>query len=158
MKYKHTQIGYFMIVVTIIVTILFAWAYITARSEPPSENSGTNLATTMIMSVIILILFFFTSLQVIIDESHLRLKLGYGLYKKQFSLNDILSAKAVKNPWYYGWGIKFWIGSKTLIYNISGFDAVEIKLNNKRTYRIGTDEPQKLEQTLNDAIQQHHSQ
>jgi len=34
------------------------------------------------------------------------------------------------------------------IYNISGFDAVEIKMKNGKTYRIGTDEPQKLEQAI----------
>jgi len=34
------------------------------------------------------------------------------------------------------------------IYNVSGFDAVEIKLKNGKTYRIGTDESQKLEQAI----------
>jgi hypothetical protein len=34
------------------------------------------------------------------------------------------------------------------IYNVSGFDAVEIKLKNDKIYRIGTDEPKKLEQTI----------
>jgi hypothetical protein len=34
------------------------------------------------------------------------------------------------------------------IYNVSGFDAVEIKLKNGKVYRIGTDEPKKLEQTI----------
>jgi hypothetical protein len=34
------------------------------------------------------------------------------------------------------------------IYNISGFDAVEIKLKNGKIYRIGTNEPTILEQTI----------
>ncbi len=47
--------------------------------------------------------------------------------------------------WYYGWGIRGWLWPKMWIYNVSGFDAVEIKLKNGKMYRIGTDEPKKLE-------------
>ena len=34
------------------------------------------------------------------------------------------------------------------IYNVAGLDAVEIKLRNGKTYRVGTDEPKKLEQAI----------
>jgi hypothetical protein len=34
------------------------------------------------------------------------------------------------------------------IYNVSGFDAVEITMKNGKIYRIGTDEPLKLEQAI----------
>ena len=148
MNYKHTQIGYLMLVVTLVVLVLFAWAYITARAEPPSFYSGTNFAVTAIMALILFILASFGSLQVIIDGKYLRIKFGYGIYQKKFSLNDVVSAKTVKNHWYYGWGIRGWLWPKMWIYNVSGFDAVEIKLKNGKIYRIGTDEPKKLEQTI----------
>lgn len=148
MKYKHTQIAYLMLVVTLAVLVLFAWAYMTARAEPPSVDSGTNFAVTSMMTLIIFILASFGALQVIIDEKYLRIKFGYGIYKKKFSLNDIVSAKTVRNHWYYGWGIKVWFWPKMWIYTVSGFDAVEIKLKNNKTYRIGTDEPKKLEQSI----------
>ena len=148
MNYKHTQISYLMLVVTLVVLLLFVWAYMTALTEPPSYNSGPNLAVTAIMTLILFILISFASLQVIIDEKYLRIKFGYGIYQKKFLLNDIISAKTVKNHWYFGWGIRGWLWPKMWIYNISGFDAVEIKLKNSKTYRIGTDEPKKLEQTI----------
>ena len=100
------------------------------------------------MAIILFILASFGSLQVIIDEECLRIKFGYGIYKKRFSLSDIRSAKTVKNHRYYGWGIRLWLWPKMWIYNVSGFDAVEIKLKNGKTYRIGTDEPEELEQTI----------
>ena len=148
MNYKHTQISYLMLVVTLAVLALFAWVYITARAEPPSYYSGTNFAVTSIMALIVLILASFVSLQVMIDEKYLRIKFGYGIYRKKFLLDDVMSAKSVKNHWYYGWGIRGWPWPKMWIYNVSGFDAVEIKLKNGKTYRIGTDEPQKLEQAI----------
>lgn len=152
MNYKHTQISYLMIVVTLIVLVLFVWVYIAARAEPPSYYFGTNFAITAMMTLIIFILASFVSLQVIIDEIYLRIKFGYGIFRKKFSLNEIMSAKTVKNHWYYGWGIRGWLWPKMWIYNIFGFDAVEIKLKNGKVYRIGTDEPKKLEQIIIQSI------
>ena len=154
MNYKHTQIGYLMLVVTLAVLVLFVWAHILVLAEPDSVNSGPNFAVTAIMALILFILASFVSLQVIINEKYLRIKFGYGIYKKQFSLDDIISAKIVKNHWYYGWGIRGWLWPKMCIYNVSGFDAVEIKLKNGKTYRIGTDEPKKLEQSILHSIKQ----
>ena len=149
MKYKHTQIGYLMLAVTLAMLVLFTQANILARAETPSADSGTNFAVTATMVLILFILVSFCSLQVIVDEKYLRIKFGYGIYQKKFLLSDIISAKTVKNKWYYGWGIRGWLWSKMIIYNVSGFDAVEIKMKNGNTYRIGTDEPSKLEQVLN---------
>ena len=148
MNYRHTQIGYLMLAVTLAVLVLFVWVYIMAATEPPSADSGPNFAVTAIMALILFILASFGSLQVIIDGKYLRIKFGYGIFQKKFSLNDVMSAKTVKNHWYYGWGIRGWLWPKMWIYNVSGFDAVEIKLKNGKTYRIGTDEAKKLEQTL----------
>ncbi|MFA6533991.1 MAG: hypothetical protein WCT37_02345 [Patescibacteria group bacterium] len=152
MNYKHTQIGYLILIVTLAVLAFFTWVYITASGEPPSADSGTNFAVTAIMALILFILASFLSLQVIIDKKYLRIKFGYGIYQRKFSLNDIISAKTVRNHWYYGWGIRGWLWPKMWVYNVSGFDAVEIKLKNGRTYRLGTDEPKKLEQTILHAI------
>ena len=148
MNYKHTQIGYLMLVVTLAVLVLFVWAHSTASAEIPSVDSGTNLLVTAIMLLVLFILASFASLQVIVDEKHLRIKFGYGIYQKKILLSDVQSAKTVKNHWYYGWGIRGWLWPKMCIYNVSGFDAVEIKMKNGKTYRIGTDEPKKLEQAI----------
>ena len=148
MKYKHTQVGYLMLVVTLAVLILFAWVYSAASTEPVSVDSGTNFLVTMIMVLILFTIGSFGSLKVTIDEKYLRIKFGYGVYQKKFLLEDIVSAKAVRNHWYYGWGVRLWLWPKMWIYNVSGFDAVEIKLKNNKTYRIGTDESEKLEQAI----------
>jgi len=152
MTYKHTQFSYLILVVTLIVLALFTWAYITASAEPVSYNSGPNFAMTSIMILIVFLLASFISLQVTIDEKYLSIKFGYGIFKKKFSLDDILSAKTVKNHRYYGWGIRVWFWPKMWIFNVSGFDAVEIKMKNGKIYRIGSDEPKKLEQAILHAI------
>src|SRR3989344_5589304 len=151
-SYKQTQIGYLMLVITLTVLALFAWAYITARAEPPSYYSGTNFLITAIMVLILFTLASFTTLTTSIDKNCLRIKFGYGIFRKKFLLSEIVSAKQVKNHWYYGWGIRLWLWPKVWIYNISGFDAIEIIMKNGKVYRIGTDEPEKLETAIRQAI------
>ncbi len=146
--YKHTQIGYLMLVVTLAVLALFAWLQIMARAEAPSVDSGTNFAVTAMMALILFVLVSFVTLTVSIEENYLGIKFGWGIFKKKFSLAEIISVKAVKNQWYYGWGIRLWFWPKMWIYNVSGFDAVEISLKNGKVYRIGTDVPEELERTL----------
>lgn len=152
MNYKHTQISYPMIAITLIIMIFFIQSYLTALAEPPSYNSGPNLAVTTMMTLVLLVLASFTYLQVNIDDTYLKIKFGYGLYQKKFLLNEIISATEVKNHWYYGWGIRLWLWPKMWIYNISGLDAIEIKLKNNKVYRIGTDEPNKLKEQLLQSI------
>jgi len=141
-----------MLVITLTVLAFFAWAYITARAEPPSYYSGTNFLITAIMVLILFILALFTTLTASIDENCLRIKFGYGIFRKKFLLSEIVSAKQVKNHWYYGWGIRLWLWPKVWIYNVSGFDAIEIIMKNGKVYRIGTDVPEELETAIKQAI------
>lgn len=141
-----------MLVVTLAVLILFAWAYITASAEPPSYYSGPNFAVSAIMVLTLFILASFATLTVLINENYLRIKFGYGIFARKFALNQIASVQAVKNHWYYGWGIRVYFWPYMWIYNVSGFDAVEIKIKNGKIYRIGTDVPGELEVAIKRAM------
>ena len=143
MNYNHTQIGYLMIT-SLVLLILFS-AYLTWRS-------GADILAFIIILLVIFILSSFSTLNVSIDDTNLKLKFGYGLYSKSFKLSEIQSVKKVENQWYYGWGIRIWFWPYMRIYNVSGFDAVEIKLKNGEIHRIGTDEPLKLERAISSAI------
>jgi len=153
-SYKHTQIGYLVLVVSLAMLALFAWAYITASAEPPSVDSGPNLAVSSIMVLILFILASFATLTASIDENYFRIKFGYGIFAKKFALHQIISVRAVKNHWYYGWGIRLWLWPKMWIYNVSGFDAVEITMKNEKVYRIGTDVPEELETAIKQSMEQ----
>jgi hypothetical protein len=151
-SYKHTQIGYLMLVITLVVLVFFSWIQITARAETPSYDSGTNFAITAIMALILFILASFSTLTVSTHEQFLKIRFGWGIFRKKFPLAEIASVRKVKNHWYYGWGIRLWFWPKMWIFNISGFDAFELTMKNGRIYRIGTDEPEKLEAVIKQAI------
>jgi len=136
MNYKHTQTGHLILIASISVVI----PLIFLLSQPILDP-----ATPIILFIVLLLLASFSTLNVSISSKHLQIKFGYGLFKKKFELKNISSVKTVKNHWYYGWGIRIWFCPFMRIYNVSGFDAVEIKMKNDKIYRIGTDEPKKLE-------------
>ncbi|QQS16035.1 MAG: hypothetical protein IPK84_01600 [Candidatus Moraniibacteriota bacterium] len=150
--YKHTQIGYLMLVVTMAVSVLFVWAQVTTRMEPPSYDSGANFVVTALMAIILFLLASFSTLTAIVDEQCVSICFGWGIFRKTFATNEIASVTRVKNHWYYGWGTRVWFWLKMWIYNVSGFDAVEITLKDNRVYRIGTDEPDKLEMAIKQSI------
>ena len=144
MNYKHTQIGYLIIFVSLALVLFFGFVLSINDFEP---------MVFAIMLLIVLILISFTTLKVTIDKNYLRIKFGYGIFWKKFSLNEIVSARTVKNHWYNGWGIRLWLWPKMVIFNVSGFDAVEIEMKNGKIYRIGTDEPKQLERAILQAIE-----
>lgn len=141
-----------MIIVTLAVLAFFARIQITARAEPSSVDSGTNLLVTTIMLLVLFILASFTTLTVSINDKYLGIKFGYGIFRKKFLLSEIVSTRQVENRWYYGWGIRLRFWPKMLIYNVSGFDAVEIIMKNGKVYRIGTDTPEELEIAIKQSI------
>ena len=110
--YKHTQIGYLMLIITLVVLVFFAWLQITARAEPPSYYSGTNFAITAIIALILFILASFSTLTVFIDEQFLKISFGWGIFRKNFPISEIATVRKVKNHWYYGWGIRLWFWPK----------------------------------------------
>src|SRR3989344_1762209 len=104
-SYKHTQVGYLMIVVTLAVLALFARIHSMALAEVPSVDSGPNLLVSTVMVLILLLLASMAALTVSINEQYVRIKFGWGIFSKKFLLKDIASVKVVKNHWYFGWGI-----------------------------------------------------
>jgi len=144
MVYQHTQNGYVIIIALIAISILFGIIL---------TQIGFNPLVIFFMIFILFILASFGSLHVTVDEKYLRIKFGYlGIFRKQFPLDDIASAKTVRNRWYYGWGVRIWFWPRMWIYNVSGFDAVEIIMKSGKRYRIGTDQPEELDQAILQSI------
>lgn len=141
-----------MIFVTLAVFALFMWMQITARAEPPSYDSGANFAITAIMAFILFVLVSFSTLTVGIDEQSLNIRFGWGIFHKRFPLTEIATVRRVTNHWYHGWGIRLWFCPYMWIFNVSGFDAVELVMKSGKIYRIGTDSPQELEAAIRRAL------
>jgi len=90
--------------------------------------------------------FLFASLTVEIDEEFLTVRFGPGLIRKTIPLRLIVGYQPVRNHWYHGWGIRKVPGG--WMYNVSGLDAVELRLQDGSAFRVGTDDPRGLIEAL----------
>jgi hypothetical protein len=140
-QYEHTQVGYLIIIAMVTTMVLIGIIFAT---------SGLNWIAIGVLVIIAIALVLFSSLTVVIWEEELEVRFGPGLVRKRIRLDEIESCKIVKNRWYYGWGIR--LTPHGTLYNVSGFDAVEIKLGTGKQFRIGTDVPQELEAAIQKAL------
>ena len=140
-RYEHTQVGYFIIVA--IVAAMVAIGIILA-------NKGSNWIAIAVLVVLAVIVVLFNNLTVVINEEELVVQFGPGIIRKRFKLNEIESCQAVRVPWYYGWGIR--LTTQGMVFRVSGFDAVQVRLITGKEYLIGTDVPQELEEAIGQAI------
>ncbi len=141
--YRHTQFGTVNVVIAVAVIPLVIL---------PLWLTGLAIIALSLLSlgVLLVILVLFSSLTVEIDSEHLRIHFGIGLIRDRFLLDQIKTCRPVRNSWLHGWGIR--LTSHGWLYNVSGLDAVGLKMKNGKTCRIGTDEPKVLVAALQEAL------
>ena len=140
-QYKHTQIGYFLLVSYSAVVLFLGYLNIKTDFYP------LTLATLIIM---LIVLGIFSRLTVIVDDQMIKIQFGLRVIRKVFQLKEIEAYHVVKNPWYYGWGIRY--TPRGWLFNVSGFSAIELQMANGKRYRIGTDDPDNLTKALGKAL------
>lgn len=142
--YQHTQPGTLMRVVfgSLLVIGLILLCVQSMYGSPI-------FVSLIFCSVMLACLLLFHSLTVSVSDDWINVVFGIGLVRKRFPVELVQNISAVRNRWIYGWGIKY--TPHGWLYNVSGFDAVEISLRGGRTYRIGTDEPSELHAAIRQA-------
>jgi len=127
--YRHTQLGWVIIGSLLPVAALELWLL--------PGTLGFTVAAVVLLGLLLL-----GSLSVEVGADALRVWFGPGLVRRRIALADISGFRAVRNPWYAGWGIRLLRGG--VLWNVSGLDAVELDLPGGRRIRVGTDEPRAL--------------
>jgi hypothetical protein len=137
MPYHHTQLGTVILLTCVVIGAVGA-AVTWRAGSPPMIGMLVILAAVMAI---------FNSLTVEIEGDELRWYFGPGFWTYRLGLDEIDSIKTVRNAWLNGFGIRKAPGFS--LYNVSGLDAVELKLKSGEIRRIGTDDPQGLAAALN---------
>lgn len=140
MKYRHTQFAYLIVVFMAIIVLP---ALLVASFSQPQEAWPAGVVAVLL----VLFAWLFSSLKIEVNDENLVFWFGPGWLRKIIPLTEIVACRAVRNPWWYGWGIH--LTPKGWIYNVSGLRGVEITLTSGKTLRLGTDEPQALAQAIN---------
>lgn len=135
-SYRRTQFGRVMAascLLGLVPVFVLAWHIRTPE---------VNWVAAPVLGLLLLVLLLFGSLTVEISGGHVRIRFGIGLIRKRWPLDELGSCRPVRKTWLYGWDIRKIPGA--WLYNVSGLDAVELKLKSGKRVRIGTDEPQAL--------------
>jgi hypothetical protein len=138
--YRHTQVGWMILGVAAALALFLL-------SRLPTETMVA--ARVALVAVAAPLLLVFSALTVEVDREAIALRFGIGLVRKRIPLADVSAWQAVRNPWYSGWGIR--LGPRGVLWNVSGFDAVELTLPGGRHFRVGTDEPAALVSAITQA-------
>ena len=151
--YRHRQIGWTMLLSALIPVAILAIAFEGAGGFAGQAGKAVTALGPLVyltLSVPILLLLVFSSLEVSVDREQLTLRFGPGLVSKRFALAEIAHAVTTRTNFSQGWGIHR-RGGVTL-YNVSGFDAVKVEFRDGSTILVGSDEAAMLASTLNRLI------
>jgi hypothetical protein len=141
MTYHHTQRGTLIVTVCLIVAAL-------------SAGLGLWLGQWSVALGVIIplaVAYLFYSLTVTADAKELRWSFGPGFWTYRLPFDQIDSIATVRNDWKSGFGIRMRPGFR--LYNVSGLDAVELRLKSGDVRRIGTDDPRGLAAALNSRLE-----
>jgi hypothetical protein len=147
--YRHTQRGLLVWTVLVVVAVVEALAMLAwyLADGPSAELLIVALAFVLLLIGVYVLA---GSLTVTVDRDQLRMALGTGLIRRSIPLSKIDDCRPVRNSWWYGWGIR--LTPRGWLWNVSGFDAVELTYVSGKRFRIGTDEPQLLSDAIDAGI------
>jgi len=141
-RYRHTQRG------TLTLTVLIVAAAFCGFTAWYSPDSGRwpQLVLAVMFAVMAV---HFSSLTVVVDGDELQWYFGPGPWTYKLPRGDIASVEIVRNKVSNGFGIRRRPGFR--LYNVSGLDAVELRLKSGDIRRIGTDDAPGLAAALRSA-------
>jgi hypothetical protein len=84
----------------------------------------------------------FCKLTITLDSENLRACFGTRLICNRVRLAEIAACELIRIRWWYGWGIH--LTPYGWLYNVSGLNAVAIRLRDGRRFALGTDDAEGL--------------
>jgi hypothetical protein len=99
-------------------------------------------AMFVVGGILALCAFLFSSLTIRVTDRALCWHFGPGLIRKEVPLSEIQEVEPTRTSFMCGWGIH--LTPRGWLYNVSGFQAVTVRLKSGKGFLLGTDEPERL--------------
>jgi hypothetical protein len=141
--YEHTQAGWPMriafVAASVVLVVLAAMPELSDRPAPP-------LVLIAAAALFAVIGWTWGALTVRIQGGQLQVRFGLGFPRKSLPLGEIAAVEVTRTTFLEGWGLRR--TRRGWLYNVSGFDAVLLRLTNGRSVMVGTDEPRRLKAAI----------
>ena len=139
-RYRHTQLGWFMLGLDILLMLLVGVP--AARSGQPALWFAFALVTMLAIG--------FSTLTVEVTGRAVRFWFGPGILRRTLPLSGIAGAEIASAPWWDGIGIRF--TSTGIMYNVATGRTVDLVFRSGKRIRIGSDEPEALHEAVRAAL------
>lgn len=141
--YTHTQRGRVLLIVMLLPMVV---CFLGAVSIPAQHNTLMSIGV-----VIALLAAVFSSLTVQVSDRFLHWNFGFGLVHKQVALAQIQHVEGIRTGVLDGWGIHY--TKRGWLYNVSGFDAIAVTLQNGKQFVLGSNDVANLSKALANEMQ-----
>ena len=134
--YEHRQTGYVVVGGVVVALAILALVAIGA------STSASAFALTPIAIFLGVLAGIFSSMTVRVTRTTLEWWIGIKPLGVRVALDEIESVEPIKTNLFEGWGIHLtWHG---WVWNVAGFNALQVKLKRGTRYAVGTPEPDKV--------------
>ena len=141
--YKEITFGWIILIFILPGTVLLTYLYIFQVGDRPL----TTTPFLLISSLFVVVALLFYRMRVIVWSDKILISFGVGLIWKAIEIAKVANIEVVKNPFYFGWGIR--MIPKGTMYNISGTRAIELHFKDtNRIVRIGSKNPEQLKREI----------
>lgn len=141
--YEHIQAGWPMRIAFIATSALFLGMTLLPELGRTPTPVGVLIAGAAFTA---LLGWTWGSLKVRIEGGELQVRFGLGWPRKTVPLAEITAVEVTRTTFMEGWGVHR--TRRGWLYNVSGFDAVLLRLSNGRSMMVGTDEPRRLKTAI----------
>jgi hypothetical protein len=137
-SYRHHQVSWWGLGVVAVVCALIVVATVAA-------GAGDELSAwfwVVVLAAAAVVMVDASRLTVEVDEHAVHVAFRFGWPRRTIRREEIVAVAPVRVRWYHGWGIRK--VRNGWMYNVSGFDAIELSLVDGASFWIGTDDPDGL--------------
>ena len=138
-RYSHIQTASLYLILYLLAIIAFGVVF-TSVADP--------VGVWIAGSVGLLLAVFATAFQYLkVSDEGDALQIQFGplpLFQRRVRYSDIASAEPGRTQFIEGWGIHYSLSRGGWVWNLWGFDCVEVRFKTGSVLRIGTDDPTNL--------------
>ena len=141
--YEHTQAGWPMRFAFVAASVMLI---VLAVMPELSQDPAPPLALLAAAAVSAVVGWTWGAMTVRIQGGELHVRFGIGWPRKTIPLAEITAVEVTRTTFLEGWGLHR--TRRGWLYNVSGFDAVLLKLAGGQSMMVGTDEPRRLKAAI----------